>query len=183
MPLSVSSYSATLLASLQLQGYNGYKLSSFCTAVGTGVINTITTTTGQILVPINSGISSGIGIVVSNTNIGTNIRNTAISLFGQEGTELIYFSNIIGNITQSQLALATLTSDTNGTASFNIFLSKINIMASAIQAAAPDFAGLKWPDFCTAIATGICNELGNSGSGVLVGAALIPPGTGVVLIS
>lgn len=184
MALIPTVYSAALLVALGTQGYNGSKLSDLCTAIGTGVIGTILGETGSIATPVLSGVSAGIGITVSGTNIGSKIRTTAKSLFGnREGTELLHFADIIGNITASQLALATLTSDANGTAAYSNFLNDIDAMASAIQNAAPSFTGPEWPHFCTAIATGICKEIGNNGSSLLSGALVPPAGTGTVIIS
>ena len=92
------------------------------------------------------------------------------------------FCQAIGEATQEHFALATLSSDTNGTAQFTSFLGAITSMKGLIVAAAPVFVGSKWPDFAEAIAFGICTEIGNNGIGSLSGAVTPGSGSGVVTI-
>lgn len=189
MGLSISGYDSLLKSKLQAQSYNGHffngaKLPEFTLAVATGVINTSLGLTGQINSPANIGSSSGVGITISDFNISNQIKIECVAAFGQEGPVLQQFTDAVGEATQEHFALAALTSDTNGSAIFPAFLGVKSAMATAIENAAPTFAGTFWPDFCQAIANGICDEIGNNGTGTLSGATGTPgAGGGVVNIS
>lgn len=189
MALSPDVYAATLLAKLKAQSYNGHAFNGammpdFCKAVGVGVVTTTITVTGVIAGPANSGSSSGVGISgFSATAIAGLIQSTAKALFGSEGPALYQFCKAVGDATVEHFALATLSSDANGSAQFPSFAGKIAPMASAIQAAAPHFKGALWPAFTTAIATGICTTVAGSGMGSLSGAAGPTPGGGSVVVS
>lgn len=185
MSLTIPAYYKALYGALSGSpyNYNGIKLSEFCTAVATGVVNTSTGLTGQIGSPSNTGSSSGTGIIFSGSNVAGLIQSKATTLFGQAGSELSNFCTAIGSVTQSQFALAALSSDANESATFSSFTGAEATMASAIQSAAPSFTGNQWANFCTAIAHGICHEIGLNGSGSLSGALGPGVGTGVVSIS
>lgn len=167
MALSISVLASTIQSNLSGYGYNGSKMSEFCTAIATGVVNTAKSLTG-IGTLTGTTASSGVGIVVSGSNIANTIKSQCISAFGHTGTELQNFCTAIGNAIQTHFALASLASTGNGGCTFPSFSFAIAAMASAIQAAA-SFTGVKWVDFCTSIATGICNETGSNGVGVLSG--------------
>lgn len=165
-------------------GFVGLSLPIFCTAIGTGIIGTTLTLQGQIATPTGTGVSTGIGITFSGTNIATNIVNKAKMLFNTTGGPALQpLATVIGTTLQSYLVSNTvLTSDADGTAHFTSFTSAINTMASAIQSATV-FTGPQWAHMCTAIAYGICTEIGANGSGTLLGATGPGTGTGVVIIS
>jgi len=186
MALSVSGYNSLLLTKLQSQSFNGHffngaRLPEFTLAVATGVVNTALTVTGQVTSPSNIGMSSGVGITVSDAAIAAQIRSECIAAFGQEGPVLQQFCQAIGEATAEHFANATLSSDTNGPATFALFATVNNAMASAIQSAA-SFNGTFWPAFCTAIANGICDNSAN-GTGTLSGASGDGVGPGIVIIS
>ncbi|NDC22542.1 MAG: hypothetical protein EBZ49_00205 [Proteobacteria bacterium] len=189
MALSPDIYSATLLSKLKAQSYNGHAFNGammpdFCKAVGVGVVTTTLTVKGVIGGPAGAGNASGVGITgFSASAIAALIQSTAKALFGSEGPCLYQFCKAVGDATVEHFALATLTSDANGTAKFPSFAGKISPMASAIQAAAPHFKGALWPAFTTAIATGICTIVGGSGKGSLSGASGPSPGGGSVVVS
>lgn len=186
--LSIPVYAALIQTKLQAKSYmghffNGSMLPVFTLAVATGVVNTALTLTGTIASKSNIGTSSGVGIMFSDANVSSNIRTAAISLFGSEGAALKDFCDALGDATKTHFAIATLASDTNGSAMFSSFSGAINAMTSAIIAAAPSFTGPQWPNFARAIATGICQEIGSNGTGTLSGAAGTGTGSGVVTIS
>jgi len=183
MALSVSGYKSLLDSELASFGYNGPELSTLTDAIATGVITTILTLPGIISSPVLFGPSVGVGIVgFSASGIESLITSTGTSLFGQAGTELPNFGTAIGNATVTHLALATLSSDTNGTAAFPLIAAATSVMKAAIIAAAPTFTGPEWPNFAEAIATGICTEVGSTGIGILTGAILPGTGAGIVLV-
>ena len=188
MALSVGGYDTLLKSKLQAQSFNGHffngaLLPVFTLAVATGVVTTSLTATGIIASPDKIGISSGTGISFGSAPISAQIKSECIAAFGQEGPVLQQFTDAIAQATQEHFALASLTSDTNGAATFSSFSGLKAPMAAAIQAAAPSFVGTFWPAFCTAIANGICDEISSNGTGTLSGAVGDGVGAGVVIIS
>ena len=186
--LNIQAYTALILADIEAKSYqghnyNGIMLPVFALAVATGVVTTSLTLIGTISAPALIGPSTGVGIVFSGANVSAIIRTTAIGLFGQEGPALKDFCDALGLATQTHFALASLASDTNGSAIFPSFSAAVAVMAAAITAAAPTFVGIQWPNFAMAIATGICQEIGANGMGVLSGAAGTGTGTGIVTIT
>jgi hypothetical protein len=184
MSLSTTGYADLLYSKLHVKYPNGYKLREFCDAVGFGVVTETVSLTGIILSPSESPSSSGVGIVsFSATNIATLIDNKCFDLWKSRGPELYTFCLAIGETTVEHFALANLTSDTNGTATFPAFSGAIGAMANLIEEF-PEWAGRSfWIRMCTAIAYGICTEVAANGTGTLTGATLPPPGGGVVAIS
>lgn len=180
MALSVSAFAAALQNALAADGYNGPQLSTFCTAVATGVVNTATGLQGTVT-GSGAGGSTGTGITCSGMNIAANIKTQALS-YWPGGSELQKFCTALGSVTQAQFALASLADTKNGTATFPAFSGAILTMASAIQAAS-GFTGTEWAHFCTAIATGICQEVGSNGTAILSGASPGGSGTSPVTIS
>lgn len=188
MSLSASVYSALLefkIRELRFRNRNvgGRYLSEFCRAVGTGVVTETKILTGQIVSPSQSGSSSGIGILTIDAGrIADRIRDKVLELWQRSrGGELLYpFCLAIGETTVEHFALAQLTSDANGTAHFPAFIPAIPTMAELIRQQ-PFWAGRPyWIHMCTAIATGICEEVANNGTGTLTGATNPPTGSGVV---
>jgi hypothetical protein len=182
MALSPTLFAGLLQVNLATKGFTGVKLTEFCIAVGIGVVNTSITLQGQITTPVNMGVSVGIGIVCSGSNISSTTKSTAIGLFGYTGTKIQDFCDALGATVQTHFLLATLVSDSNGSATFTSFTAAENSMAALIQSSA-SFTGPQWPNFCTAIAHGICSEIGANGLGVLAGAIGGGAGTGIVIIS
>lgn len=184
MALSENVYSALLYSKLQPKYPNGYRLKEFCDAVGHGAVNQAILQTGIINSPSNTPFSSGVGILtISATNIADIIYATCQALWGSYGPQLYTFCLAIGETTVEHYALANLTSDTNGTATFPSFAGAISPMAALIEQH-PSWAGRPfWIKMCTAIATGICSETAANGTGILTGASLPPPGGGVVAIA
>jgi len=185
MPLLVPTFTVALTAQLTGMGYLGPMLPVFTLAVSTGIVTTSIGLTGQVTTPVLVGVSAGVGIIgISSSNIATTIVDTGKTLFGTDGgSELRNFADAIGSVTVSQFALATLASDTNGSATFSSFSGAIDSMRDAIVAAAPGFTGPQWENFAEAIATGVCTEIGAAGTGVLAGAAAPGAGSGTVIIS
>jgi len=188
MSLSIPTYAALIQSNLNSKSYmghhfNGTMLPVFALAIATGVINISVTLTGLISGGTNIGTSTGTGIFFSDSNVSSDIRTAAISLFGREGPALKDFCDAIGAATQTHFTAANLSSNTNGTAHFPSFSGAINSMTAAIVAAAPQFTGSQWPHFARAIATGICQEIGSNGTGTLTGASGPGTGSGVVTIT
>lgn len=183
MTLSITIYATLIKSNIQsaLGSSGGGSLDAFCTAVATGVVNTAIGLTGQIAAPAGTGASTGTGITLSGSGVASGIIAAKPGSW-PGGSQLSPIATAIGNATATHFGSAILTSDANGTAAFASFLGAISSMASAIQAAA-SFSGGEWANFCTALATGICNEIGNNGSGTLSGAAGPGAGSGVVTIA
>lgn len=186
--LSIPALKGLIQSNLMAKSYNGHsfngsELPTFALAIATGVVNTALTLTGQVTSPALIGVSTGTGIIFSGSGVGSGIRTAAIGFFGQEGPVLADVCDAIGNAVQAHFATASLLSNTNGPAIFTSFSGATNAMAGAIQAAAPNFIGSQWPNFAKAIATGVCQEIGSNGTGVLSGAAAPGAGSGVVIIS
>lgn len=187
MALSIPGLAGLLQTKLQAQQYNGHNfngtmLAPFCLAVATGVVTISQATTGIIASPALVGLSSGTGIFFSGSGIADVIKSTAIPLFGQEGPALQQFCTAIGEAVEEHFSQASLTSDTNGSATFPDFSGKITAMAGLITSSAP-FVGIHWPNFALAIATGVCQEIGSNGTGSLSGAAAPGAGGGTVTIA
>lgn len=187
MPLLIPTYTTLLMnkmSSLSYEGhaFNGPMLLPFCTAVATGVTQTVLTLQGQVVAPALLGPSTGAGIVVSGSMISQLMLNKAKQLFNGEGPVLQKICDAIGETTQMYFMMATLISDTNGPVLFPRFINTIQIMKSNIINAAPNFKGEKWPDFAEAIATGICQATGSNGTGVVAGAVIPGTGSGIVFI-
>lgn len=185
MTLSISVFSSALQTEFQTKYTGGPDLIKFSDAVATGIVNTSIGLTGQITIPVGVGVSTGVGILsLSSPSITSSIVSTATASFGQAGVSLQDTADAIGNVLVAQFSTnIVLTSDANGACTFTSFAAAITSMASAIQAAESSFTGLQWGNFCTAIATGICTNVGSSGTGILAGAVPPPNGTGVVTIS
>lgn len=185
MALSIASFSSALETEIKTKVAGGSSLSVFTNAVATGVINTTIGLTGQITTPAGVGTSSGTGITgLTGSSISGDIVSTGSSLFGQAGVSLADMGDAIGAVVVAQFsANVDLTSNANGDCTFASFLVAITSMTSAIQAAAGGFSGPQWGNFATAIATGICNDIGNNGVGSLSGAGGGGPGSGVVTIA
>lgn len=168
MSLSVSAFASDLQGRLGARGYSGSKLGDFCTAVATGVVNTALGLQGLIATGANTGVSAGTGITITGSNISATIKAQALGQW-PGGVALQPFCDDLGATCQAQFALATLASTTNGTATFASFSGAVSSMATAIKNAA-SFTGAEWQHFCTAIATGVCQEVGAHGTGTLTGA-------------
>ena len=183
MALSESVYSNILYGKLT-KYHRGYLLKEFCDAVGHGVVGQTILQTGQIASPVNNPVSSGVGIVtISATNIADIIYATCQALWGSRGPALYDFCLAIGQTTVEHYAVASLTSDANGTSQYPSFAGAISPMANLIEGY-PRWAGRPyWIRMCTAIATGICSETAANGTSTLSGASIPPPGSGVVVIS
>lgn len=180
--MSASNFSSNLQSAFATKGFTGPKLLDFCNAVGQGVVSIAISLTGQISTPAGIGVSSGSGISVPGSDIGDLIKTTIMGLFGSSGPNLADITDAIGEATETELGNASLSSDTNGSATFSSFSGAISSMENAIETA-NSFAGGQWPNMCLGIATGICNKTASDGAGSLSGASGTGAGSGSVVIS
>lgn len=175
--ISGAAWAADLFAQFSGIGFIGSELNSFTSFVGNGsalhVIGKTFTTMDTGAIP-GAGTGAGVGVTgISASNISDNIYSLAVQSFGQAGPKLRDFTDAMGRACVSALALATLISvDTPvfaGVGTIDVGSISVNGAAwgSSIQTQGASFQGSQWPNFTTAIGTGMAMEVIAAGTGTL----------------
>ena len=184
MPLSGSTLGTLLKTNIEAKlGGGGGEMTKFTNAMGNGIVDAAIILTGTITVPAGAGASAGTGITgFTSAAISSGIVTKGQS-FWPGGGSLSDIADAIGDSVVTHFAGATLASDANGACTFASFTGAVSAMATVIEDAETSFTGPEWGNFCTAVAQGICDDIGANGAGTLSGAPGGGPGAGVVTIA
>lgn len=185
MSLSVSILANLIKTNLQAQGANGSNLSSFCTAIATGIINSIvgvSFTTTDVGMVSNNGTGTGIGITGLSSS---SMASTALATMTSQGTNASNLMTAIMSATVSHLSSSANLSSTDfpvysGTGTIDIGSINVNVstMSSNIdtQLQSSGANGSNRSNLALSIATGIVNNILSSGTGTLTITGT-PPGS------
>jgi hypothetical protein len=191
MALSALVLADLIQTNLQSFGANGSNLSKFCDAIGQGIVMSII---GQAFTTFDVGIvpgsGTGIGIGIIGLSAST-MESIALSLMSSQGSNAANLMNAIMSAVVSHLSSAATLNSIDapvylGTGT--IVIGSIEVTANAMSAnilsqmQAQGANGSNLPNLCTAIGTGVANNIISSGTGTLVitGSGTPPPisGTG-----
>lgn len=154
----ISGWNTTLLATFSAAGFQGDELSNLCDVIGgaseSSVIGAPFTTTDSGPTS-GGGTGAGTGVSVNQQAIADALYARLVAVFGQAGSELDTFCDIMASTCAAMMNSATLTSAHSPVFAGSGNISSISVSAPAWQAAiesASPYTGENWPDIAQAIA-------------------------------
>jgi hypothetical protein len=183
--ISGPGWSTDLYGNLTGIGFSGSHLHDFTDAVGLGS-GTYLPGTAFVTADVGSvpgvGVGAGVGITgLSASTISDGIYSAAVASFGQAGPKLKDTCDQLAATCVSQMALATLVSaDTPvylgvGTIVPGSIAVSGSLWGTAITAQGATFLGKEWPNFASAMGTGMAANIQSSGTGTLTIVGAAPP--------
>lgn len=188
MALSSSALASLILSNMQAQGAKGKNLQKFCTAVATGIVESIA---GQTFTTMDVGTITGAGTGIGAGITGlsaSSMESTAISNMSSTGKNAMPMMQAIMTAVVSHLGSATSLS----TIDTPVFLGTGTVVVGSISVSASMMGsnidsqlqqsgamGKNRTNLADAIAAGVCSSILSSGTGtVVITGAGVPTGAG-----